>query len=128
MTILESRKAGLSMKAKSLLSGILIGTVVAAAATLLTTPITGAELQTKCKTNARKIRMGVRQFSNDSKALTKQIKQTTEISKSVIKVASTEMNQSIRHFKEDIMPALNHLKEEVDALQKNIEQTRKLSD
>ncbi|MDQ7860190.1 YtxH domain-containing protein [Peribacillus frigoritolerans] len=39
------------MKAKSLLIGFLTGTVVAGAATLLSTPSSGKDLRTRIKTN-----------------------------------------------------------------------------
>ncbi|MBR8645674.1 YtxH domain-containing protein [[Brevibacterium] frigoritolerans] len=44
------------MKAKSLLIGFLTGTVVAGAATLLSTPSSGKDLRTRIKTNTDEIK------------------------------------------------------------------------
>ncbi len=115
------------MKTKALFSGIMVGTVLSAVATLLTTPASGREVQATCKDRVCKIRSGFQQLSNDSKALTEQIKTTTQISKETLKNVGTEVKDSIDHWKRDVEPTLKQLKEDVDTLQRNIEQAKQTS-
>lgn len=115
------------MKAKAFLSGVMIGTALAAVATLLTTPSSGRELKMRCKNNASKFRAGVQQFSQDSNALARQLKTTTQVSKETIKIVGTEVKESVDHWKRDVEPTLAQLKEDIDSLQKNVEQAKQLS-
>lgn len=115
------------MKAKAIFSGIVVGTVLSAAVTLLTTPASGREIQTRCKDQAFKLQSGLQQLSEDSKALTEQIKTTTQIGRETIKFVGTEVKDSIDHWKRDVEPTLKQLKEDVDSLQKNVEQAKQLS-
>ncbi len=113
------------MNIKAFLSGVLVGTVIAATTTLLTTPASGQAMRQKGKVNVRKIRSTLEQLSVDSKNVVDQLKKTTKLSKETFKDLSIEMKDSIHDWKEDVEPALDQLRADIDSLKRNVEQAKK---
>lgn len=113
------------MKAKSFFTGFFTGTAILGTLTLLVTPASGKEVQATCRRNWNIVKRELSQFSQDSKALNKQLKATIDISKDTLKVTGEEMKESVLQFREDIEPALTQLQQDVEALQKNVESSLK---
>lgn len=113
------------MNSKSLLTGLLVGSTLSAIITLLTTPKSGKEIQRTCKENATKVQKGIQLFVEDSKEFTNQLKHTSSISKQAVAHVGSEIKDSVTDWKTDITPTLNLLKEDIEALQKKIQQVKK---
>src|SRR5699024_3748660 len=115
-------KGGFLMKAKAFISGLIIGTTISSVATLLSTPASGQELRAKGKANIQRIKLGVEQFSEDSKNVVTQTKKTVSVSKEAFKEFGGEMKDSIQEWKTDTQSSIDQLKTDIDALKENIEQ------
>ncbi|GAE35676.1 YtxH domain-containing protein [Halalkalibacter akibai] len=113
------------MNVKALITGIVAGTAIIGATTLLTTPKSGKDVRQSCKENALKIRTGMDQFKNDSKTTSIQLKQTVKVGKETFRTIGEDVKTSVKDWQTDINPMLNKLKEDVDALQKSVSKTQR---
>ncbi|MDT8862020.1 YtxH domain-containing protein [Alkalihalobacillus sp. MEB130] len=116
------------IKAKSLCAGLLVGSVVAGALTLLTTPTSGKTIRTNCKENTVKIQKELQQLSSSSKAATIQLKTTATLGKDSFTAVGSEVKDSLNSWKHDVEPTLNQLRKDIEDLQKSVDQTRKSLD
>jgi gas vesicle protein len=115
------------MNAKAIFSGIVAGTALIGALTLLTTPRSGKEMRHCCKDSVLKIRDELDQFTCNSKKASLQLKQTVKIGTETFKSVGEEVKESVQDWKVDIEPTLNQIKEDIDALQKTVAQTKKIT-
>ncbi len=113
------------MKTKAFLTGILVGTTIAATAALLMTPVSGRDLRENSIHYLKKASDSLRQFAADGKSVIEQLRSTTQIGKETFIDLSTELKHSIQDWKEDVEPAINQLREDIEALKRTVEQTKK---
>lgn len=106
------------MNGKSLLSGIIAGSLIASAAALLTTPASGKKLRQNCKVTTSRWQKDLAQIATDSKAASVQLKTTAKLSKDAFDSVGEEVKKSVDHWRSDVEPTLTKLKEDIEALQK----------
>ncbi|MFC0561788.1 YtxH domain-containing protein [Halalkalibacter alkalisediminis] len=115
------------MKTKSLLMGIVAGSAIIGGLTLLTTPKAGKEMRVTCRENIQKVRNGLDQLTYDSKKASLQLKQTIQVGKETFSTVGEEIKGSIDDWKTDVEPSLVQLKEDIEALQQSVNQTKKIT-
>ena len=115
------------MQTKSLFTGMIVGSVIIGGLTLLTTPKAGKEMRVACKENIRKVRSGLDQLTYDSKNASLQLKQTVQVGKETFSTVGEEMKSSIDDWKKDVEPSLAQLKEDIEALQQTVNQTKAIT-
>lgn len=115
------------MKAKSLLSGVVAGSAIIGALTLLTTPKSGKELRQSCKENMVKVRGGFNQIVSDSQKASLQLKETVKVGKETFSTIGEEIKDSVEDWKKDVEPSLSQLKDDIEALQRSVNETRKIT-
>ncbi len=113
------------MKTKALFSGIVAGSAIIGALTLLTAPKAGKEMRHNCKENILKIRNGLDQLTYDSKKASLQLKQTVKVGKETFSNVGEELKDSIYDWKKGVEPSLTQLKDDIEALQRTVNQTKK---
>ncbi|MGB7999293.1 MAG: YtxH domain-containing protein [Anaerobacillus sp.] len=108
-------------KAKTLLTGFVLGGIVSAASVLLTTPKPGKELIADAKSKSDDIKEGFIKLKADLNELTTQVKHLSTEGKEIIQEVAADLKRSISSFQQDIEPNLTRLKEDVEEMQKTIE-------
>lgn len=92
------------MKAKSLLIGFLTGTVVAGAATLLSTPSSGKDLRNRIKTNTEEIKNTIDELKVKMLNIKDDTMEASQISKETVKTFISDVQVVIESWKREIEP------------------------
>ncbi|HHY21991.1 MAG TPA: hypothetical protein GX525_08975 [Bacilli bacterium] len=112
------------MKLKSLVSGVVIGSILGGLSALLLTPANGREVRGCIIQKYKEAKHSLQSVSNDAKLLTNQARLTLETGTTAAKAISKEVKQSVNDWREDIEPHLRQLQEDIDKLQQ-LAQARK---
>lgn len=114
-------------KRKSIICGFIVGGIVSAAATLLSTPASGKEMRTNIKNQREEVAKSFERIKNDGSLLAEQITQTSKEGAALIKDLSLDVKDSIESWKHTIEPhqkrIQTHLAQIEDRL-KELEQLR----
>lgn len=112
------------MKLKSLISGVVVGSILGGLSALLLTPANGREVRDCVMNKCKEARDSLQSITNDAKLLSNQIRLTAKTGTTAAKVISEEVKQSVNEWREDIEPHLRQLQEDIDKLQQ-LAQARK---
>lgn len=110
------------MKIKSLLTGIITGSLIASTITLLTTPTSGKNVQHRCQSSLKDVQKALTECNYLRASSAQQLRKTITISKQQMKSFAQETNESIQTYKTDVEPTLAQLKEDIHALQQTVKQ------
>ncbi len=85
------------MSSKSLFLGLLVGSVIGASATLLSTPESGRDVRNRIKEQLVELKLTINN-------LTEQLRETSKESIVVVKELTEEMKKSVEEWKETVEP------------------------
>ncbi|PKR78277.1 hypothetical protein CEY16_00525 [Halalkalibacillus sediminis] len=105
---------------KSLLLGALVGGVVSASVSLLTTPSSGAELRTKVKDQSERLRDIMQELQENGLDLKNQLTQTSKEGAALLKDLSQDIKTSIESWKETIEPHQENLQEHLRQIEESL--------
>ncbi len=108
-------------KGKSLLLGVLFGSLVGATTTLLTTPASGEAIRRKAKDGSVKLKDTIVELTENGLQIKNQLKKTTKEGAVLLKDLSQEIKQSIDTWKNNISPHQQNIHEHL----KNVEESIK---
>ncbi len=114
------------MITKSSLLGIFTGLSIGVIVTLLSTPISGQELQNQCKNNIRKMKSNFSTAKKNTVVLKNQTVKTAKISSDTIKNVTLDITKSVNDWKKEVEPTVAQLHANIEELQQLINQTKQL--
>lgn len=112
-------------KGRSLAAGLLVGGVIGGVAALLSAPTSGKELRRKLKANCGTFEDTVKRLKHDGIALKEQVVKTARESAEIIKDVGSELQSSIKEWREEIKPHQQDLKKELADIEEKIQQLEK---
>ncbi|GEL78388.1 YtxH domain-containing protein [Tenuibacillus multivorans] len=107
---------------KSLMLGVLFGSVVGASVSLLTTPSSGEELRSKVKDQSTRLRDLAQQIREDGLDLKNQLFKTSKEGAALLKDISQDIQTSIESWKETIEPHQENLQEHLQQIEESIKE------
>ncbi len=107
---------------KSFALGILVGGVVGATATLLSTPTSGRELRTKVKDQSLEWKELLENLKLDGLRLKNQIAATSKEGVSLIKDLTHEMKSSIVEWKESVEPHQKSIHQHLEQIETSLKE------
>lgn len=110
---------------RSLFTGIVVGGIIGGAAVLLSAPTSGKELRGQLRANCGRIEETVQKLKIDGAALTEQIVSTAKEGMDVVKEVSSELQSSIKTWREEIKPHQQDLQKELADIEEKIKQLEK---
>jgi gas vesicle protein len=105
---------------KSLALGIIVGGVVGATATLLSTPTSGRELRMKVKNQSLEWKEVLENIKIDGLRLKNQIAATSKEGVSLIKDLTQDMKNSIVEWKESVEPHQKNIHQYLEQIESSI--------
>ncbi|MRX71459.1 hypothetical protein GJU40_04630 [Bacillus lacus] len=109
-------------RSKSILLGLLVGTVVGGAATLLTSPSSGKQVRQQIRNNKEKMTDSVNQMKSEIRVLKQTITNASKDSADVLKEVSAELKQSVQEWQVDIEPNKEDLQKELSEIEDKIKE------
>lgn len=113
------------MNGKSMLYGLLTGSMLAGICTLLITPQAGIKTRKQITEKIKASKELLEKGKMEASALKEQLQETTTISKDTIKLVSTEVKHSVEDWQKEVEPTITQLKNEIDLLQKTLSKQNK---
>lgn len=110
---------------KSLLYGVLIGSVIGGVSILLSTPTSGREFRRSLKKNQSQITNSLTQVVYEGKALTEQISKSASHAVSTISEVSSDIKDSINHWKKEIEGNQKNIQKELLEIESALEKLEK---
>ncbi|MBS3680529.1 YtxH domain-containing protein [Ornithinibacillus massiliensis] len=107
-------------KGKSLMLGIMVGGVVGAVTTLLTTPSSGKEFRNKVKDQSQEWMELLENLKLDGLRLKNQIAATSKEGVSLIKDLTHEMKSSIVEWKESVEPHQKNIHQYLEQIESSL--------
>ncbi|MFS0671929.1 YtxH domain-containing protein [Ornithinibacillus sp. 179-J 7C1 HS] len=107
-------------KGKSLMLGLMVGSVVGAAATLLSTPTSGKELRAKVKDQSIEWKEILENLKLDGLRLKDQIAATSKEGVSLIKDLTQEMKSSIVEWKASVEPHQKNIHQYLEQIESSL--------
>ncbi|WP_078552623.1 YtxH domain-containing protein [Bacillus alkalicellulosilyticus] len=112
------------MNLKSVVAGIVTGTVLASVATLLYTPQSGKVVQQNVRRSIDEVKNNYQSATNLSTQLKNQVVSTSKEGASTLKIVSGEIKNSVEQWKEDVHPSLQKLEKDIEQLRNTVENFR----
>ncbi|GGH73238.1 hypothetical protein GCM10010978_10920 [Compostibacillus humi] len=112
-------------KTKSLVYGLVLGSSIAAAVTLLTAPVSGRDLRGRMREQAADVKEVLANLLEDGIRLKKQIRQTSKESAVLIKELTDDIKKSVEEWKETIEPhqeTIHSYLEQIESSLKELEE------
>ncbi|KMY53172.1 hypothetical protein AC623_03555 [Bacillus sp. FJAT-27231] len=113
------------MNAKSLLIGMLTGTAVGAAATLLSTPLSGQEARQKVKVAQSALKSNAQVIKKEAEQVKQAVIHLKDVSKDNIGEVADGLKVSAGIWKESTEPNIQKLQQDVVEVQKTVEDLQK---
>ncbi|WP_066191931.1 MULTISPECIES: YtxH domain-containing protein [Gracilibacillus] len=110
------------MNAKSLVVGILAGSVVGAAATLLSTPKAGKELRTDVKVKGEEAKRYINHLKTEGVDLREQISKTSKEGAALIKDLAADIKESIETWKKTVEPHQKNIQKYLTQIEKSLKE------
>jgi gas vesicle protein len=109
---------------KSVLIGFAVGTIVTAAATLLSTPKSGRELRKDIKDSTNKLKLTMMDVKKEGISLKEQIIQVSKEGVDAFKEVATDLKEDIKTWRKEIEPNIDHIKGDVETIQDTVSKTQ----
>ncbi|MCH1626799.1 YtxH domain-containing protein [Fredinandcohnia quinoae] len=106
---------------KSLLYGVLLGSIIGGVSVLLSTPTSGKELRNIIRKNQKQLTASFSQIATDGQFLKEQVANSTKKSISVITDFSMDVKKSINQWKEDIQENQKSIQKELSEIENAIQ-------
>lgn len=113
------------MNVKTLSTGIIVGVVAGAVATLLSTPKSGQELRGSIKDTKDNWSEHVLEIQMNIQQIRESIQQVSKEGKETVSSVASELKESISQWKKSADPNIENLQEEIAAIQAAMEELEK---
>ncbi|WP_099362466.1 YtxH domain-containing protein [Fredinandcohnia onubensis] len=110
---------------KSLLYGVLIGSVIGGVSVLLSSPTSGKEFRRALKNNQKQISNSLSQVVSDGKSLTEQVSMSTKQAVNTIAEVSSDIKYSLNHWKQEIEGNQKNIQKELSEIESALEKLEK---
>lgn len=110
---------------KSLLYGVLIGSVIGGVSVLLSSPTSGKEFRRALKNNQKQISNSLSQVVSNGKSLTEQVSKSTKQAVNTITEVSSDIKYSLNHWKQEIEGNQKNIQKELSEIESALEKLEK---
>ncbi|HEY9582370.1 MAG TPA: hypothetical protein VIR13_05320 [Savagea sp.] len=110
------------MKQSNFLIGVLAGSITASVAVLLTTSQSGEQLRANMKSKSCNLQSMIEDIKVKASELVESIQHLTTEAKANLPETIEDMKQSVMAWQQSTEPHKNNLSQEIDSIQKSIEQ------
>ncbi|HEY4602330.1 MAG TPA: YtxH domain-containing protein [Cerasibacillus sp.] len=110
------------MKQSNFLLGVLAGSITASVAVLLTTSQSGEQLRANMKSKSCNLQSMIEDIKAKASELVESIQHLTTEAKANLPETIEEIKQSVMVWQQSTEPHKNNLSQEIDSIQKSIEQ------
>ena len=107
---------------KSLIAGIIAGSVVGAAATLLSTPKAGKDLRTDVKVKSGEAKRYIDHLKTEGVDLKDQITKTSKEGAALIKDLAADIKESIESWKKTVEPHQKNIQKYLTQIEKSLKE------
>ncbi|WP_188455223.1 YtxH domain-containing protein [Virgibacillus oceani] len=107
-------------KGKSLLLGFVVGGVVSATATLLSTPASGKELRIRAKEQGVEWKHMLENLKRDGMRLKNQIAETSKEGAALIKDLTQEMKTSVQDWRNSVEPHQKNIEKYLEQIESSL--------
>lgn len=107
---------------KSIVLGVLFGSIVGASVSLLTTPQSGEDFRGKVKDQSSRLKELVQQLQVEGSRLKDQITRTSREGAALMKDLSQDIRTSVESWKETIEPHQENLQEHLQQIEESIKE------
>ncbi|WP_223700800.1 YtxH domain-containing protein [Sutcliffiella deserti] len=113
------------MNGKSLISGIVVGSVIAGVSTLLTTPSSGESMRSKVRTTKEQAKLTFTELKSEAMQIKSNVSNVVEESKTVIPNVSKDLKTSLEIWQDSIRPHQENIQDNIALVEKEVEKLEK---
>ncbi|ENH96031.1 hypothetical protein J416_12929 [Gracilibacillus halophilus YIM-C55.5] len=110
------------INAKSLFIGVVTGSVIGAATTLLTTPKSGKELRTDVKHRSNEVVQSINHLREEGFDLKDQIAKTSKEGAALIRDLSADVKQSVESWKKTVEPHQKNIQKYLTQIEESLKE------
>jgi gas vesicle protein len=115
----------INLKTKSLLYGVVVGSIIGSVSALLTAPSSGREIRTELKSTKDEWSILLKELKNNLKGLINSVQHLSKEGREASKGLVADLKNSIEQWKQSTGPNNNNLQNEITNIQQTIEELEK---